>query len=135
LAVSGTPYTLVSQTTGNIVSTGPYTVSGTAIGVGDTGTISVVNGNVLLTVSVAANPVTSLYLSGNVKVSGTNLTYIGTNAGSGTIYLLSTPSLKNPVWTPVWTNTVAGNGGFTNTATNVFSKTNQEMFFILSTNR
>ena len=46
-------YTIVSQTAGPITSTGPYPgVTGTAIGVGKVGTISVSGSNVVLTISV-----------------------------------------------------------------------------------
>jgi len=45
-------YTLVQQASGNIAASGIYSLSGTAIGAGETGAISVSGGNVILTVGI-----------------------------------------------------------------------------------
>lgn len=50
------PYVLIQQSSGSIVSSGTYTVTGTAIGPGTAGTISVSGGKVLLTIVTTVNP-------------------------------------------------------------------------------
>jgi autotransporter-associated beta strand protein len=49
-ALAAGTYTIVSQASGSISSSGSHRVSGTAIGIGMTGSISVVDGDVILTI-------------------------------------------------------------------------------------
>ena len=58
VALAPGAYTVIQQTTGNITSSGSFTVTGTAIPAGATGSISVSGGNVILT--VASNTTTTL---------------------------------------------------------------------------
>jgi hypothetical protein len=68
-------------------------------------------------------------------ISGTSLGITATNAGAGTVYLLTSTSLANlrSTWTPVWTNVLTGSGTFTTNIASVVNPADTEQFFILST--
>jgi len=77
--------------------------------------------------------VTGLKFTGGLVISGTNLTFSGTNTGAGKFYLLTSTNLAAPIrtWIRVRTNTVAGSSSFT-TNVGVVDPTLGRQFYILS---
>ena len=72
---SGT-YILVSQSSGNITSAGTYSVTGTAIGSGSAGTVTVSGGNVVLTVQ---SIVTGTTQRGRPRLNPAGTTFVADN--------------------------------------------------------
>jgi len=70
-------YTIVQQTSGNISSSGSYSVTGTAIGAGTTAAISVSGGNVVLTI---ADTTTTTLNSLSASTYGQSVTFTATIA-------------------------------------------------------
>jgi hypothetical protein len=118
-----------------LTSGGAYPgVTGTAIGAGLAGSISVSGANVNLTIVTSTNKVTSLKFTGAPVLAGTSLTISATNVGGGTIYLLtSTNGIAAPVWFPIWTNVVTGSGSFTSVVPNAVYPGLKQQYYILST--
>jgi len=99
-------YTLVQQATGNITSNGTFAVTGTAIGLGATGAITVSGASVLLTISINA---TSISVETAADGSGTVVPAQNLVAGSSlTVYAISR----------------AANGAFMQNAPAIWSLTN-----------
>ena len=72
-ALGAGSYTIVQQASGNISSFGSYSVTGTAIGAGTTGSISVSGGNVVLTIqNITPNMSTPMV---STALSATAITY------------------------------------------------------------
>ncbi|MGH8024196.1 MAG: autotransporter-associated beta strand repeat-containing protein [Limisphaerales bacterium] len=90
-----------------------------------TGVITVVSGSASITgLKFTASPI----------VSGGSVTFSATNAGAGTVYMLTTTNLAPPVtWTPIWTNVLSGSGGFTTNLSNAAKPGAKQQFYILST--
>jgi autotransporter-associated beta strand protein len=111
-------YTLIHQASGDISSAGSYSVSGTAIGAGSTGAISVTGGDVKLTVITPIPPTPTIT---SVHVSATTLTITATNgAFNGPYVLLQSTNVALPrsQWIPVMTNSFDANGNL-NLSTNI----------------
>jgi hypothetical protein len=66
-------------------------------------------------------------------ISGSSLTISGTNAGSGSVYLLTSTNIASPLntWLPVWTNVFTGDSSFTTNIPNAVDSTQGKQFFIL----
>lgn len=123
-------YAIIHQAGGTISSTGSYSVSGTAIGVGATATVSVTGGDVILhmVAPIPSNPTIT-----SVKVSGTMLTITGTNgAPNGSYVLLQSTNVTLPKsqWIPVATNSFDANGNI-NLSTNVVNPAVPVEFYLL----
>lgn len=89
----------------------------------------------LLVVPVApANPLTNLAFTTRPVITKTTLTISATNAGAGTIYLLTSTNLTAPIstWTPIWTNVLGGSGGFTTNLLNAINPAVSQQFYLLS---
>ncbi len=126
-------YTIVQQASGNITTAGVYpAVTGTAIGAGQTGSISVSGGTVSLTVSSGGAPPPAKLIS-LVNAAG-GLTMIWQGGTNQNCVLLSSTNAALPIsqWTPVvgGTNAVGANGLSTNTIT--FNPAKPDQFFLLS---
>ncbi len=82
-AALGNGFYVIAQASNNITGTGPYTVNGTALAPGATGTITVVGNQLILTVVnpvliyTNADPATNVFF-GNTNVTG--IIFEGTNA-------------------------------------------------------
>lgn len=86
-------YTIVQQASGNITSVGSYTVSGTAIGAGKTGTISVSGGNVILTIQNTTTTALTRTVGGSPSTYGTSLTFhavVSPDPGNGSTITFKT---------------------------------------------
>ena len=88
----------------------------------------------VLTVVSVAGPLSGLRFTAAPVISGTNLTITATNAGAGTVYLLTSTNLAASIstWTPVWTNVLSGSGSW---STNLHGDVNpaaKQQFYILS---
>jgi hypothetical protein len=86
------------------------------------------------TPGTVAAALTGLKFISNPVISGTSLTISATNTGAGTVYLLTSTNVANPLntWTPVWTNVLSGNGSFTTNLTGVVNPALKQQFYILS---
>jgi autotransporter-associated beta strand protein len=127
-------YTIVNASS-PIADGGSYTVSGTAIGVGHTGTIAVSGNNVNLIIAPPESISFLQFTAVPAIVSGTNLAISGTNTGAGTAYLLTSTNVAAPLstWTPVWTNVFGSSGSFTKTVGNAVNPATTQQFYTLST--
>ena len=76
----------------------------------------------------------TIKFTGSPVVSGTSLAISATNSGSGTIYLLTSTNLANPIntWVPIWTNVLSGSGSFTTNLPNAVNPALKQQFYILS---
>jgi autotransporter-associated beta strand protein len=93
-------YTLVQQASGNITATGTFPVSGTAIGSGTTGTLSVSGGSVTLTIK--GNPVfTNLTSSQSVTYGTSSISLRGKISAPGPLY----PASGETVYISINSNT------------------------------
>jgi autotransporter-associated beta strand protein len=130
-------YTIIQDISGYpITDGGSYpAVTGTAIGPGMAGSISVSGAEVNLTIATAPPPVTGLKFMATSVPSGTSLMLSATNTGAGTVYLLASTNLTAPLytWTPLWTNVVGGSGILTAILSNGVNPALSRQFFILST--
>ena len=92
------------------------------------------NSGVLGVVSATA-PLSGLKFTGSPVISGTSLTISATNSGAGTVYLLTSTNVVAPLntWTPIWTNVLAGSGGFSTNLPNAVNPAQSQRFYILST--
>lgn len=83
---------------------------------------------------VSVTSLTGLAFTGSPVISGTTLTISATNAGAGTVYLLTTTNLLAPVstWTPVWTNVLSGSGSFITNLLNAVNPAFNQQFYLLS---
>ncbi len=79
-------YTLIQQAIGNISSSGSFSVSGTVIGAGRTGSISVSGGNVNLIVNVKATPSFSSLTASQFTTYGTTSISLGGKVSAGSAY-------------------------------------------------
>lgn len=77
-------YTIVQQASGNISSSGSYSVTGTAIGSGNTGSISVSGGNVNLVIMENTTTSLSRTTGSSTQTYGSTLTFTATVTGNGT---------------------------------------------------
>jgi len=84
--------------------------------------------------NVVLAPLSGLRFTANPAISGTSLTISATNAGAGTVYLLTSTNVANPLntWTPVWTNVLGGSGSFTTNLSGAVNPALQQQFYILS---
>lgn len=126
---AGDSFTIVKATseTGNFASiTGS---AGSGLGYSFNPTTGV------LSVVVAANPISFLEFTSRPSISGTSLTFSGTNHGAGNVYLLTSTNLLAPIsqWTPIWTNPFASSSTFTSTIPAGVSLADKQQFYILST--
>jgi len=86
-------YTIVQQASGNITSAGVYTVSGTAIGAGKTGIISVSGGNVILTVQNTTTTTLTRTAGASPSTYGDSLTFhalVSPDPGNGSTITFKT---------------------------------------------
>jgi hypothetical protein len=70
-----------------------------------------------------------------IQVSGTNAVFNGTNGFiGGTYYLLTSTNVTTPLsqWVPILTNVLGASGNFTLTASNSFSLSTRQRFYILT---
>jgi len=121
-------YTIVQQANGNIASTGTYLVSGTAIGSGSTGTISISGGNVNLMIGSGGSPSPAIISS--VVQSGGNLIFVWAGGTNQNCLLLTSVNIAQALadWTTVTTNAVGANGLSTN---NISINTSEPQRFYL----
>jgi autotransporter-associated beta strand protein len=77
-------YTIVQQASGNISTSGSFTVNGTAIGSGKTGSISVSGGNINLIIMENTTTACSRSTGTSSQTYGAPLTFTATLAGNGT---------------------------------------------------
>ncbi len=134
-------YTLIQQATGNIATSGTFTVTGTAIGAGNAGRISVSGSSVVLMIEVAgsasaswstveaspasvtadgAAPTTVTVTLRDVNgtaVSGRTVTLASSRVGMDTISTASGPSSSSGVVAFTVTSTTVGSSVFTATDT------------------
>jgi hypothetical protein len=91
-------------------------------------------GSGVLSVVSAAAPLTVLAFTAQPVVTGTSLTLSATNTGAGTIYLLTSSNLTEPLsaWTPIWTNVLGGSGVFSTNLTNAVNPAYNQQFYLLS---
>jgi len=123
-------YAIIQQASGNINSAGTYSVSGTAIGAGDIGTITVNGGNVNLSITTSPAPSPTIT---SISVSGTTLMLSGTNGTPHEIYVLlqsADATLPLSRWTTVATNYCDGSGNISLSA-NVVNPGNPQEYYIL----
>jgi len=103
-------YVLI-QASGSITSSGSYSVSGTAIGAGTTGSITISNNSVILTIQSSS----TLAFSSVIPQGGTSLVFNGAGGSANALYyVLSTTNLTLPLadWTVDATNHFDGSGNF-----------------------
>jgi autotransporter-associated beta strand protein len=119
-----------------------FTVSGTPTGnftsiVGPAGaTVSFDPSTGVLTVTAVAATLSGLQFTAGPVIFGTTLTITATNAGAGTVYLLSSTNLTTPFlnWTPVWTNVLSGSGSWSTNLHGLVNPAAGQQFYRLSTN-
>ena len=122
----GGPYVLVRQASGNITTSGAYTVTGTALGV-NTGTVTVSANQMLLNIAVTTPPTMTFSITGNN--TSLNISWPGTYLGASLMY--QSNSLATGINTNIaaWT-VVPGSTTVTNEVIPI-GKTN-EVFFQLN---
>jgi autotransporter-associated beta strand protein len=94
-----------------------------------------ITGTGSLNVAASVPPISLLKFTSGVVVSGTSLSFSGTNSGAGSVYLLMGTNLETPIstWTPVWTNVFSASSAFTSNIPNAVNPACKEQFYILST--
>jgi len=106
-------YSLIQVVSGGSISAGTptVTVTGNGLATGATASISISGGSVDLVVSGGV----SVPGINSVTLSGSTLTFSGTNGGSGTYYVLSSTNvtLSLSQWTRIATNAFGPGGTFT----------------------
>ncbi len=90
---------------------------------------------VLSVVTSTGGSISSLKFLGHPTISGGILSVTITNAGSGTVYLLTSTNILAPLntWKPVWTDSVSASSMFTTNITGAVNPSLGRQFYILST--
>jgi hypothetical protein len=88
----------------------------------------------VLSVVTASAPLSGLQFTASPVISGTSLTISATNAGAGTVYLLTSTNVAAPrnTWTPIWTNVLGGSGSFITNLSGAVNPALKQQFYILS---
>jgi hypothetical protein len=83
--------------------------------------------------TVVVSPVTYLQFINPPIVAGTSLTFSATNAGVGTVRLVTSTNLMTPInaWTPIWTNVLGGSSTFTTNLINAVNPAFHQQFYQL----
>ncbi|HZV36877.1 MAG TPA: autotransporter-associated beta strand repeat-containing protein [Verrucomicrobiae bacterium] len=103
-------YTIIQQASGSVAASGVFTVSGTAIGAGTTGTIAVSGGNVNLLVRTTA-AFSNLTASTNIVYGAGSVTLSGTVSGAGPTYPAAGETVSVAINTNLQTTTVNDSTG------------------------
>jgi len=139
LAVSNLSGTLTTADAFQLFSAGSYSGAFASISPASPGAGLAWNTNTLTTdgtlrVAVASAQITYLKFTSSPQISGTTLTISATNNGAGTVYLLMSTNVANPIntWTPIWTNALSGSGSWTTNLLNAVNPALKQQFYLLS---